>query len=118
MLSDAASFSFGAAICTPSGYRKFLATCNYEYMTMRSCKYITPCNCKYFLRRTTICRLPRHIRLHKEDRENSAAYRLQIRRCQPSQEGALGGMCLAKLLHRQLEPSFIPLANGEIMQVH
>jgi hypothetical protein len=57
-------------------------------------------------------------RLHKEDQENNGAYRLQIRLCQPSQEGALGGMCLAKLLHRQLEPGFIPLANSEIVQVH
>jgi hypothetical protein len=39
---------------------------------------------------------------------------LQIRLCQPSQEGALGGMYLAKLLHRQLEPRFISLANSKV----
>lgn len=61
---------------------------------------------------------PSHIRLQKEDGENSGAYCLQICLCQPSQEGALGCMCLAKLLHRQLEPGFIPLANSEIVQVH
>ena len=86
---------------------------------MRSCKYITPCNCKYFLAgNDDLQASPRQIRLHKGERENNGAYRLQIRLCQPSQEGALGGMCLAKLLHPQLEPGFIPLANSEIVQVH
>ena len=43
---------------------------------------------------------------------------LQVCLCKPSQEGAPGGMCFAKLLHRQLEPRFIPMANSQVMQIH
>jgi hypothetical protein len=43
---------------------------------------------------------------------------LQIRLSQPSQEGALGCMRFTKLLHPQLEPSFISLANSQVMQIH
>jgi len=43
---------------------------------------------------------------------------LQIRLCQPSQEGTLGGMCFTKLLHCQLEAGFIFLANRQIMQIY
>ena len=61
---------------------------------------------------------PSQIRLQKKDGETSGANCLQICLCQSSQEGALGCMCLAKLLHRQLEPGFVPLANSQVMQIN
>ncbi len=42
---------------------------------------------------------------------------LQIRLCQPPQEGVLGGMCFTKLLHCELETGFIFLANSKVMQI-